>query len=365
MSDAPLILFGAFDRHNLGDLLLAHMAVADLAAAETIPRPVVFAGLAERDLTALGGHRVHALAALAEEWDHQRADVLHVGGELLTCESYEAAVMLQTPENAKSIIARYDADSVARQHWSWETLGMAANLPYLAAKALFRNPGQFEYRALGGVEFDRLTLEARGEALRRISEADRISVRDHTTQSHLASAGIIADLVPDPVSRVPLRFGERIRCHAQQGEPMHVRSTFPDGYLAAQFAAEYGDDRNLDRIASHLDEHLGRCGLVLFRAGAAPWHDDLAVYMRLAERLNNRPIHLFQSLDVWDISALIASAQGYCGSSLHGRILARAFSVGVLRFPLNTPKVAAYVDTWDGPEEPLPATRRTLIPPAD
>ncbi len=361
MSDAPLILFGAFDRHNLGDILLAHMAVADLAAAEALPRPVVFAGLADRDLTAWGGHRVRALASLAKEWDRQRADVLHVGGELLTCESYEAAVMLQTPEDAKAVIARLDDDPAVRGRWARETLGMATNLPYLAAKALFRNPGQFEYRAVGGVEFDRLALETRGEALRRISEADRISLRDHTTQSHLASAGIIADLVPDPVSRVPVRFGERIRRHARQGEPDCVRNTFPDGYLAVQFAAEYGDDRSLDRLARHLDEHLGRCGLVLFRAGAAPWHDDLAVYRRLAERLNNRRIHLFQSLDVWDISALIAGAQGYCGSSLHGRILARAFSVGVVRFPLNTPKLAAYMETWDGTGEPLPATCQRTV----
>lgn len=365
MSDAPLILFGAFDRHNLGDILLAHMAVADLAAAEAVPRPVVFAGLAERDLTAWGGHRVHALVSLAKKWDRQRADILHVGGELLTCESYEAAVMLQTPEDAKSNIARYDADSVARQHWAWQTLGISAHLPYLVAKTLFRHPGQIEYRAVGGIDLNRLTPEARSEVLQHLREADRISVRDHTTQSHLANAGIIADLMPDPVSRVPRQFGERIRCHARQGEPARVRNIFPDGYLAAQFAAEYGDDRSLDRIARHLDEHLGRCGLVLFRAGAAPWHDDLAVYMRLAERLSNRRIHLFQSLDVWDISALIASAQGYCGSSLHGRILARAFSVGVLRFPLNTPKLAAYVDTWEGPGETLPATCQTRAQPTD
>jgi hypothetical protein len=348
MPDVPLILFGAFDRHNLGDILLAHVA-----AAETAPRPVLFAGLAERDLTAWGGHRVRALATLAREWGAQlcdtRADLLHVGGELLTCASYEAAVMLQSPEAAKAIIARLDADPMARWRWARETLGMGANLPYLAAKALFHQPGQFEYRAVGGVDLDRQTPASREEALQRLREAERVSVRDRTTQSHLAAAGFAAALTPDPVSRIASLFGERIRRHGQSGEPAAVQAAFPSGYQAVQFAAEYGDDNSLNRLATYLDENIGTRGLALFRAGAAPWHDDPAVYQRLAERLPKRRIHLFLSLDVWDICALIAGARGYCGSSLHGWILARAFAVDTLPFPLplSTGKLAAYLDTWE------------------
>ena len=329
MRAPPLILFGACDRHNLGDLLLAQVA-----AAETAPRPVLFAGLAERDLTPWGGHKVRALAALAEEWGDRRADLLHVGGELLTCESLEAAVMLQAPEEAKAAIARldsrYSVGSAAARRWARETLGVSTRLPYLAAKSMFWQPDQFKYRAVGGVELDRLPPPSRGEALQRLREADVISVRDHTTQSHLAAAGIRAALAPDPVSRIVPRFAARIRQHVQRGE--------------------YGNDASLDRLAAPLDEHLGRRGLALFRAGAAPWHDDLAVYQRLAERLKNHRVHLFQSLDVWDICALIASAQGYCGSSLHGWILAQALGVETLPFPLHlsTGKRMAYVNTWGG-----------------
>jgi len=352
MPDAPLILFGAFDRHNLGDLLLAQVA-----AAETAPRPVIYAGLAQRDLSHWGGHKVHALATLAREWEQEWAqewgdaptDLLHVGGELLTCESYEAAVMLQTPADAETAIARHDADPAARRRWARETLGVSVNLPYLAAKALFRHPGHFEYRAVGGVELNLVAPEARAEALARLREADAISVRDHATQDHLAAAGIASDLAPDPVSRVPVLFADRIRRHGRQGEPASVQAAFPAGYLALQFAAEYGDDASLARLAAYLDDQTDARSLVLFRAGAAPWHDDLAVYQRLAERLKNRRIHLFQSLDVWDLCALIANALGYCGSSLHGWLLARAFGVENLPFPLplSTGKLAAYASTWE------------------
>lgn len=343
MSDPPaLILYGAFDRHNLGDILLAHVA------AREVSRPVVFAGLAERDLSEWGGHKVRALATLAAEWGERRADLLHVGGELLTCESYEAAVMLQTPEDAAAVVARLDADPATRERWASEALGSAAHLPYLAAKSLFRNPGRFEYRAVGGVELDRLPPASRAEALARLREADAVGARDRITQAQLAAAGIAARLEVDPVSRVATLFAGRIRRRAEQGEVARVRATFPGGYVAAQFAAEYGDDASLERLAAGLAALADGRGLVLFRAGAAPWHDDLGVYRRLAGHLNGRHVHLFHSLDVWDICALIANAQGYSGGSLHGGIIAAAFGVEALPFPLpaRTGKQAAYARTW-------------------
>lgn len=351
--DAPLILFGAFDRHNLGDILLAHVA-----AAEAAPRPVVFAGLGERDLTAWGGHRVHRLDALAAAWGDRSADLLHVGGELLTCAAYEAAIMLQSAADAATAIARLDADPDARRAWAQDCLGTSGNLPYLADPALFRQPGRFEYRAVGGVEFDRLGPASRTEAMARLQAAHRISVRDRITLGQLAAAGIRADLVPDPVSRIADLFGDRICRHAGAGEPAAIRSAHPAGYLAVQCAAEYGDDTSLHRLATYLDEVTAGSGqgLVLFRAGAAPWHDDLAVYRRLAGHLGHRRVELFQSLNAWDLCALIAGAQAYCGSSLHGWIIAQAYGVARLPFPLPlaTTKLAAYLATW--PETRVPPT---------
>jgi hypothetical protein len=345
MSTAPLILFGAFDRHNLGDILLAHVA-----AAESAPRPVVFAGLAARDLTPLGGQRVRAIADLARAWGGARADVLHVGGELLTCNLYQAAVMLQSGVEARAAIARFDADPAAGMAWAQTTLGLRQRVAYLVPKRLFRNPGRFEIRAAGGVDLPSLPPEMRGEVWDRLSEADVVSARDRVTLEHLAKIGVGAALEADPANRAPVLFAARIRAHAGRGEPAAVHDAFPQGWLAVQFAAEYGDDASLARLADHLDGLLAQrgLGLVLFRAGAAPWHDDAAVYRRLTGFMKHRRIRLFKSLDVWDICALLAGARGYCGSSLHGWILGRAFGVECLPFPLplHSAKLAAYAATW-------------------
>ena len=113
----PLILFGAFDRHNLGDLLLGRIA-AELAARRLPGREVRFAGLATTDLRADGGAHVQALAEVAAEWNpahHEGAPasapasppaLLQVGGEILGCSAWEAAVMLLDPAGADTTVTR-------------------------------------------------------------------------------------------------------------------------------------------------------------------------------------------------------------------------------------------------------------------
>ena len=355
MAEAPVILFGACDRHNLGDLLFPHIAAALLA-----PRPVVVAGLAERDLTAFGGHRVAALARLAAQWDNlcpdATAELVHVGGELLTCSLYEAAVMTLPPEAAPAAIARYDRDATARQAWAEALLGLRQQVAYLVPKALFRQPGRFLHCALGGVELPRLPAAMRAEVLDRLRESDALTVRDRNTQAALAEAGIQAELMPDPAVLTAELYGPRVARHAEAGEAAQVRARFAQGYVAVQFAAEFGDDATLAQLADQLDRIAATTGLglVLFRAGAAPWHDDLAAYRRLLSRLPQREVWLFESLDIWDVCALLARARAYVGSSLHGRIVAACYGVpGVtLVRTLDQPcKQAAYLATWHATED--------------
>jgi polysaccharide pyruvyl transferase WcaK-like protein len=199
----------------------------------------------------------------------------------------------------------------------------------------------------------------RQEALTRLQESDGPSVRDRVTQAVLTEAGITAALVPDPAVLTAALFGPRIAHHAAAGEPLRVRERFPQGYVAVQFAAEFGDDATLKALARQLDRIATDSGLgiTLFRAGAAPWHDDLAVYRRLISHLQCRQTWLFQSLDLWDLCALLAHARLYLGSSLHGRIIAACYGVPGVTIARTGPpgKQAAYLATWDADAALCPA----------
>jgi len=355
--DTPLLLFGACDRHNFGDLLFPHIAAALLPG-----RRLIHAGLAARDLRPFGGQRLQALAQLAVELRDRPLHILHVGGELLTCDAWQAAVMLQTPEQAQEIIARCEHDPALRRVWAARTLGLGDEAPYCVARELFPAAEQVSYCAVGGVDLAARPAELRREVLAKLHAADRVSVRDKVTQEVLAAAGIAATLTPDPVVMVQELFGAEILRHARHGEPARVRTAFPQGYLAVQFSADFGDDATLHIIAAQLDAVARQTGLgiVLFRAGAAPWHDDLACYRRLAARMHTPALWLFSALHLWDICALIAHSRGYCGSSLHGRIVAMACGLPRLnmRHPMHqgfVTKREAYGASWELPTVPTVA----------
>lgn len=356
----PVLLFGAFDRHNFGDLLFPHIAAALLPG--TAPR---YAGLADRDLRAQGGHRVHALSRLAA--DDRNATLIHVGGEILSCDAWQAAVMLLPDSGFQAVVARLDASADAKQRWAKSFLGTSALAPYSASRLKYPYLARVVYAGVGGVELERCPAELRREVLADLEAAQAIGVRDSLSRAQLEAAGLSARLIPDPAVMLKELFGARIRARSFRPALASIRQAFPEGYLAVQFSADFGDDRTLEAIASGLEHIAAETGLgvVLFRAGAAPWHDDLAVLGRVASRMSGR-VELFESLNIWDICALIAASRGYCGSSLHGRILASAFALP--RVSLLHPasgarpgKLAAYLSTWEIPGLPTTVTVERLV----
>ena len=346
---APLVLFGAFDRHNLGDLLLAHVACR--LAGE---REVICAGLADRDLTAWGGHHVVALPRLLHEWPQRYGaaplDLLHVGGETLTVDAWQAAVMLQSRDQAAALIRRLDADPPQRLGWARRELGTARLAPYVLARDELPCPGRVAFRAVGGVDLGRVEAPLRDEVLAALRQADALSVRDRVTQRSLAAAGIVAELEADPVTRIGKLFGPAIRARRRPGRP----------YLAVQLGAEFAADATLAAIAAQLEAVAAAhdVDIVCFSAGAAPWHDDPDVYRRLVGMIGHGRACLFDSLDIWDICALITHAKACCAASLHAAIVARAFAVPAVALLGDCSagqgaKLAAWFATWGAGESPV------------
>ena len=342
--ETPLILFGAFDRHNLGDLLLGRVAQALM-----FPRPVVFSGLAARNLTLLGGTRVRPIGELAHEWGGRPADIVHVGGEILTCSLYEAAVMLQSERRARIVISRHDSDPCSRHAWAAAELGLDQAIAYQLPPALFRNCRFVGYLGAGGVGLSTFPAKIRDAVVKQLAASDFVWVRDAVTHRTLDLRGVPSLLAPDPCELVAEIFGGALQEKSESSETIATR--YPHGYLAVQFSADYGDDATLETIGRSLCriQREQNCHIVLFRAGAAPWHDSLAVYSRLISLMAALDATIFDSLQVLDLCVLLANSRGFIGSSLHGRIVAEAFgrvAVSLVRGDPLQSKVGIYVDTW-------------------
>jgi hypothetical protein len=363
------LVFGAFDRHNLGDLLFAHVAQALLPAGEPL-----FCGLAARDLRPFGGHAVAALHALQGDPRVRGARLLHAGGEILACTAQQAAVMLLAPDEVDATLAMLGRHPEAEPGWRRALLGTAAELPYVAGRDDLPGVGSVLFAGVGGVAIERLGEAARDALAARLRAADAVTVRDAVTQGLLRELGIAARVVPDPVVMVEHLFGDAIRARMTQPAVLAMREAFPGGWLALQLSTEFADDATLARLAPRLEAAVADTGLgiVLFRAAAAPWHDDAALLERLAQRLPAHHVRVFESLDVWDLCALLASARAFAGSSLHGCIVANAFGVPALGLepaaPAQGSKLAAVVATWHafdtaivGDIDDLPAQLRRAL----
>ena len=329
---ATTILFGPFDRHNLGDLLFAHIVTALLPDV-----PLTYAGVATRDMRPFGGYAVTAISELAKKLDCQ-VNLIHVGGEILTCEAEEAQPMLSSP-----------ADEVPH---------VCGPAPYLSSKRLFRTPGTVVLNSVGGVALEHASAALRGAVIEHLKCADIVTVRDRYTQATLAQLGIEAALVPDSGVMTAALFGDRIAHRKGSGAVANTNRTIPAGFVAMQFSADFADDATLDTLASQCDALCGATdlGIALFRAGAAPLHDRLDLYHSVRQRMRNpaRAV-IFESLDIWDICALIAASRGYLGSSLHGRII--ALSLGLPRVTLGLAdrkpnKHRAFIEAWEDPSMP-------------
>jgi hypothetical protein len=245
-----------------------------------------------------------------------------------------------------------------REAWAQSALGTSARAPYVVPKQRFANPAVFVHNAVGGATFSHGDAALRAEVIESLRTADRVVVRDTRTQRSLAEHDIAADLAPDPGVMVAELFGDRIARHCETGEVAATRRRFPATYLAVQFSADFADDATLDTLAEQFDRIAvsTNLGMVFFRAGAAPMHDDLALYRRVQNRMHKAtPTALFASLNIWDICGLIVASQGFVGSSLHGRIVALAHGLPrvTLAMTPNTPsKHLAFVETWEDPAMP-------------
>jgi hypothetical protein len=342
------VLFGAFDRHNFGDLLFPHVLDALLPGEN-----IVCAGLAGRDMRPWGGHRVRAWQTLRHELQGAEVHLLHAGGELLTCSAWQAAVMLLPPQDAQAHIAYLERHPQEQAAWVRRMTGDDALAPYVMSRSRWPELASIAFHAVGGVALPNVSAPMRAEVMDSLLSANQVSVRDQTTQTHLGAAGVMAELVPDAAIHVAELFCATISQHAAQGEVLRLRNAMPQGYLAVQFSAAFGDDATVAILATQLDELTARTGLgvALFRAGAAPWHDDLVLLQRVAAHMASPQVQVVQSLHLWDIVALIASSRGYCGSSLHGRIVAMAHALPRVGLALARAGVGAkqhaYVQTWE------------------
>lgn len=324
------ILFGAFERHNFGDLLMG-FAFEKLLQQKGIR--TIHASILENDLTAWGGTRVHSIFRLLASGLETSIPILHVGGETASC-SFMEALACDSPAPLPFHLKDVVSSDVHQQ------LGTDRPFPYLTPteERIDKELKRWENRLFYGIGLTQLADDsAQNEHLKAsLTAARMIGFRDAHSLSNAKSLGVDqTTYAPDIVLSI-----SRLMPVANPGNPPYLLLHFNGGYLQRHAAALI---QSLSQIAGGFAG-----GLKIGLAGTANYHDSLEGLYRFKQLADESsvPVEVLPSVDIFTICQQIASAAAVVSTSLHYRIVARSY--GVPRLTMNVHKVNCWSESNDG-----------------
>lgn len=340
-----VLIIGAFDRYNYGDLLFPIIIEKQL---ETYGRDfnAQFFGIVKSDLRAVGGKPTGSIQQFYQACDtaEGHTSVIVAGGEAVavTWNSLLLALsgLFKRTHRFHHRLGRViDINALAKR-----VLGGKTELPFVLTKTAFKHVDQVIFNSLGGSELDPEIFSRYPNLAQQLKQVDYFAVRDRATQDRLQSYGIPTQLYPDsailmskffPRKKLVDRTSPAVRTYvaANRGRYIFFQVKYNHAKKKERLIAS-----QLDRVAAADDLSLCFCPI-----GKALNHDDQIALRRIAPYLKNKPA-VFDTVSIWDIMYLIANARVYTGTSLHGAITAMSYAVPYVG--LEVTKLNSYLNTW-------------------
>lgn len=330
-----ILLIGAFERDNFGDLLFYQLTEKLMGG-----RGVAAGSVIGADMTSLLGAQVqpHNDHLSSRTWDV----VWVVGGEVggvttenalaMSLTDVEAAVFDEVSTTGKSVLTRFLADS---------SLIDPAYLPVLSRFPLNdKTPLILNSVGLGNMAPPG-TSAAADIAIAALRSASAVVVRDTASQDFALTAGVTTALSPDMVHAISILYPELAQDSGATRPP----------YFVFQANSAYIDRHGVAEIAQAIAALAAETGWqpVLLLAGVARHHDSPDQYALVLQQLHRNAPELnavvLSTRVPLELASWIAQSQLWVGSSLHGRIVANSFSRP--RVSLENSKVETYSRTWD------------------
>jgi hypothetical protein len=331
-----VVVAGAFERHNFGDLLMGRIMEFFLREQGLTPLP---AGLLAADLRRQGGSWVHAFADLAPRLT-PGVPIVHVGGETIPCTLRDGLRMI-LPAAWPQKLAAHLASSVNPS--GLESREFAYLTP--REETIRGSTHHWEHRFFygqGASTLDQRDAVTQAAVARTLDEADWITARDTQSVASLHQCGLggarfawdCAVLQPC-LEEGGLAALDRVAPRTTDGPLLvHANADFLNAHAEAL----------APRLAVAAREFSGvRVGL----AGLAANHDTLESARTLVRLLASHgcEAQLADSPHADDIVAGIRQASCVVSTSLHYRIIALTHAVP--RVSLLNPKTRNWSRSCD------------------
>jgi uncharacterized protein YqgV (UPF0045/DUF77 family) len=338
-----VILIGAFERDNLGDLLFPKIIGRFLSGYQTI-----YASIIGNDLTNIGGDIVYSLDSIrALSAKLNIVAIIHCGGETLACSS-DFALKMDAPRltfsnnnlldftNIRSYFS--DITNPLAYVYSLQDLGLSSHV-------------KVGFISVGGTSL--ATNIPSPELLmglkKRLSKATTVVIRDNTTKTNLRQlVKLPTTLLPDIVTLLPITHQSSID-NATRSK--YYRNFMPQGqYIVFQCNEETLTKLTVSEVANNLitifKQH--KLPIIIQPMGTSINHGSTQQLTTLIHQINstNPEVNIRINLrrNIWLQIAIIINSQLNIGTSLHFRIISDIYNVPCIT--INNPKVLAYLKTW-------------------
>lgn len=317
------ILYGAFGRHNFGDILFPHI-LTSLLESNLIETEIIYCDVRSVNMTKYGGHKVKSITGfLGYKKD---INLIAVGGH--TANDCNPIVFFN--KFTRKLLKR----KFYREQFSPS---------YILDKNAFKSPGIFIANSLGGFS---------NSGANKLKDYDFVSIRNLNSHKQATNFGINALFAPDCVVLLKYFFDNTIIERDYKSKKIRKLQTLHSkNYIAVQLNTrlilEHGQV-----ITNQLIDIVKKINLpiVFFCAGIAPLHDSMSLYKKKFNNLfPNNKVYFFDGLNIWDVCNVIANARFVIGTSLHVRIVSAVYNrPRVTLFSDHADnKAKEFIDQWD------------------
>jgi hypothetical protein len=329
-----VIAYGAYDRHNYGDLLFAIVLKRYLEADGRFS--VLVAATKASDLSSYGALPTAPLKqALDETSDQPKTMLIVAGGECLTAQ-WESIIGYLAPQ---AIYYPIKASPYLIGHKAFIYLSrMLTSIPSDVPLVLGERdlPGyKVMYNSVGGNQISSTTPLIHDAIEQNLKDCTYISVRDRETSAELEKIDVEHNLVPDSAILISDIFPQQVDAAERGHIVFHI--------------SDHHAKRRIEAIAQQLTELNVNTGLkiALLTIGKAPGHSDDGPLDKLYSLLGDERAFRVDSGNIEDIISCIATSKLYCGTSLHGAITALAYAVPqIALLPQRVIKLSSFLETW-------------------
>lgn len=340
-----VLILGAFDRYNYGDLLFP-LVIKYQLEKKNPDIDIKYFGLIKSDLSDVGGLPTEDIASFYKYCTegNDKVSIIIAGGEsiLVTWDSLLTSVNARfnaTYKIFKKLRRFISLNDVAKR-----IAGGKTKLPYTIINSDFKNVEHVIYNSLGGASIkDHAKARFRKE-MERMKKVDYFSVRDKETLTKLKAEGINVQLFPDcaiimskvyPLSFLEANVSADVKAYVEQYKGKYIFFQTNKGHFAT---SQNSIEQSLDAAAGKHNLRVCLCPI-----GKALAHEDQFGLKKLQSALKV-PADFFEEVNLWDIMYLIANSACYIGTSLHGAITAMSFKKPYIG--IRTKKLDAYIATW-------------------